>query len=170
MAEAYVGEIRMFAGDYAPQGWAICNGQALPISDNETLYSLIGVTYGGDARTFFNLPDLRGRVPIHRNNVYSPGMNGGAESVTLTGSQLPSHTHLAQANKTQTNASLSNPENNVWGYTSFANYQKDNITQQAGMRTDTISNYGGSQPHSNIMPSFTVNFIIALNGLYPTDY
>ncbi len=169
MSDQYVGEIRMFAGNYAPQGWAFCNGALLPINGNDALYSVLGTTYGGDGRTNFALPDLRGRIPISRGTLegtsYGLGSMGGTEKVTLEESQLPAHTHIAKAG---TAAPVSSPANAYWGKTTgIANYLAGG-TPNVQMSQSLISVEGGNQAHDNVMPSFAVSFIIALNGIYPT--
>lgn len=168
--DPYIGEIRMFGGNFAPEGWALCNGQALSISEYEALYSLIGTTYGGDGQSTFNLPDLRGRVPIHMGqgtglSNYTLGSAGGAETVALTTNQLPAHTHqaLAQGGPGNVNA----PGGAVWASSnnpSVILYAQ--VTANTAMAAQTTP-AGGSQPHDNLMPYQAVNFIIALNGIYP---
>ncbi|MGG4142652.1 tail fiber protein [Paenibacillus algorifonticola] len=168
MSEAFIGEIRMFAGNYAPQGWAKCEGQILSISENETLYMLLGTTYGGDGMSTFGLPDLRGRLPIHKANNYPLGMKAGSESVTLLTNQLPFHTHVPIA--TQTAGSASSPQNNTWAKAAVYSTGLDssnNPLPQAPMNNNNLSSFGGSQPHNNMMPSLTVSFIIALVGIFP---
>ncbi|MGE5703061.1 MAG: phage tail protein [Clostridia bacterium] len=167
--ENYVGEIRMFAGSFAPLGWAICDGTLLDISGNEILFSLIGTTYGGDGQSTFGLPDLRGRVPIHMGqlsgsgNTYTLGQKAGTETVTLLQGQLPSHTHTPVAETG--NVALS-PAVNVWAKLPASGY----ATYPSGlqpMSNSAVTPAGGSQPHDNMMPSLVINFIIALQGLYP---
>lgn len=168
MSEAFLGEIRMFAGNYAPQGWARCEGQIISISENETLFMLLGTTYGGDGVSTFGLPDLRGRVPIHQANNYPLGMKAGSEAVTLTNTQLPAHTHLPLA--AQTAGSASSPQNNIWAKAAVYSTGVDssnNPLPKAPMNNSNLSSFGGSQPHSNMMPSLTVSFIIALAGIFP---
>jgi len=164
VSDQYVGEIRMFAGNYAPQGWALCNGQLLNISQYEVLYVLIGTTYGGDGRTTFALPDLRGRIPIHKSTAFPLGSLGGAEKVTLTTQQLPAHTHTASAT-TNTGDSAS-PANAVWA--AITNYS-DDTSKIVSMNASTIASSGGSQAHDNMMPSTAVSFIIALEGIFPSQ-
>ncbi|MFS0724277.1 phage tail protein [Paenibacillus sp. 1P07SE] len=167
MSDQYVGEIRMFAGNYAPQGWAICDGSIVNIYDNEALYSLIGTTYGGDGRTNFALPDLRGRVPIHIGTGYAMGQKAGTEKVTLTQNQLPQHTHVVHASKTA--ATSNSPENAYWGLsTGVTNYQT-NVEPNTTMHASTVSAVGGNQAHDNMMPTFAVSFIIATEGNYPSQ-
>ncbi len=168
--DPFIGEIRMFAGNFAPRGWAFCDGQLLPIAQNTALFSLLGTTYGGDGRTTFALPDLRGRFPLHAGS--GPGLTNrrlgekaGAESHTLTTNQIPSHTHRAWADSTVGVAGGpgdSLPARNAAG---IPHYGKNPNTTLA---PDFIESAGGNQPHS-IMPPYTVvNFIIALQGIYPS--
>lgn len=165
MAQPYFGEIRMFAGNFAPAGWMFCEGQLLPISENETLFQLIGTTYGGDGESTFALPDLRGRIPIHQGNDFILAETGGAETVTLTLQQIPAHTHpaLAQSGPGDTN----NPENAVWAKSNFSQFSEQTDSLRA-MNPGLVSSTGGSQPHSNIMPYLCVSFIISLYGIFPS--
>src|SRR5687767_2023867 len=149
MAQPYVGEIRMFAGNFAPAGWMFCEGQLMPISENETLFQLLGTTYGGDGQSTFALPDLRGRVPLHQGNGFILAETGGAEEVTLTVNQIPAHAHALLASADQTNTL--NPGGNVIGAPLtatplFAAPPNINLTPQA------IAPVGGSQPHTNFEP------------------
>lgn len=165
MSEAYVGEVRMFAGNFAPVDWAICDGRTMAIAENEALFALIGTTYGGDGQTTFALPDLRGRAPIHKSATYPIGSRGGTESVTLTSSQMPAHTHTANASTGQGTAPT--PDNGVWTtsiYDAFSTGQ----TPTAAMNAQAIAAAGGSQPHDNMMPYLVINYIICLAGIYPS--
>lgn len=165
MAQPYVGEIRMFAGNFAPAGWMFCEGQLLPISENETLFQLIGTTYGGDGQSTFALPDLRGRIPIHQGNGFILAETGGAEEITLTVSQIPAHSHPLLA--TMTVANDQTPSQNVLAQTgTFDGYQSSPPT--AAMAAQSISAVGGSQPHTNFMPYLCVDFIISLFGIFPS--
>lgn len=165
MAQPYVGEIRMFGGNFAPAGWALCDGQLLPISENETLFQLIGTTYGGDGQTTFVLPDLRGRLPIHQGGGFTLAQNGGAESVTLTTNQIPVHSHPLLASASV--ATGDNPANAVPGQSpSISLYEAD--VPGAGLNAAAISLVGGSQPHDNFQPYLCVNFIISLFGIFPS--
>lgn len=169
MAQPYVGEIRMFGGNFAIAGWAFCDGSLLPISENETLFQLIGTTYGGDGQTTFGLPDLRGRVPIHMGQ--GPGLqnyvlaqNGGVESVTLTIQQIPIHTHTPAASNT---GASDTPANNFWANSTTGKpYSAAPPTIQ--MNAGTISPTGGSQPHDNMIPFLCVTYIISLFGIFPS--
>src|SRR5688572_24225711 len=158
MAQPYVGEIRMFGGNFAPAGWMFCEGQLLPISENETLFNLIGTTYGGDGESTFALPALQGRIPIHQGNGFILAETGGAEEITLTASQIPAHppAHLG----TTAIANDANPANNVLAQANtFDPYQSE--AAAAAMSASAISSVGGSQPHTNFQPYLCVNFIIS---------
>lgn len=168
MADAYIGEIRMFSGNYAPEGWALCNGQTLSILGNEELFALIGTTYGGDGVTTFVLPDLQGRIPIHRSPQCVLGSKGGTETVTLTQAQLPAHIHLMNANDSTNDATESSPANHVWGVSDITNYQTNVASKIVQMNTNLLTSVGGNLPHDNMMPSLAINFIIATVGIFPT--
>ena len=163
MAQPYVGEIRMFAGNFAPNGWMFCEGQLLPISEYETLFNLIGTTYGGDGQSTFALPDLRGRVPIHQGNGFTLAETGGVETVTLTVSQIPSHTHPLLAS---TAAGGPNPATNVLATSTAVDVYRESTASNA-MAAASITPVGGSQPHTNFQPYLCVNFILSLFGIYP---
>lgn len=165
MAQPYVGEIRMFAGNFAPAGWMFCEGQLLPISENETLFQLIGTTYGGDGESTFALPDLRGRIPIHQGNGFILAETGGAEEITLTVNQIPAHSHpqLATSGPPQS----SNPQNNVLATPVGSIYNGLN-TSLVNMNAQAVTPVGGSQPHTNFQPYLCVDFIISLFGLFPS--
>jgi microcystin-dependent protein len=166
MAQPYVGEIRMFAGNFAPAGWMFCEGQTIPISENETLFQLIGTTYGGDGQSTFALPDLRGRLPIHMGGGFTLAESGGAEEITLTTSQIPAHSHslLGTSNPAATNnptgAYLANTDTGKLVYSSGTG----TVVQNPNMVTST----GGSQPHNNFQPYLCVDFIISLFGIFPS--
>ncbi len=165
MAQPYVGEIRMFAGNFAPAGWMFCEGQLLPISENATLFQLIGTTYGGDGESSFALPDLRGRIPIHQGNGFILAETGGAEEITLTVQQIPAHSHALLV--TDSLAQESQPASNLPGRTT----QGEGYSAQApgaSMSPASISPVGGSQPHTNFQPYLCVNFIISLFGIFPS--
>jgi microcystin-dependent protein len=165
MAQPYVGEIRMFAGNFAPAGWMFCEGQLLPISENETLFQLIGTTYGGDGESTFALPDLRGRIPIHQGNGFILAETGGAEEITLTVNQIPAHSHplLASAN----NASTANAQGNVLAQTpSYTPYI--GAPANSALSPVSVGPVGGSQPHTNFQPYLCVDFIISLFGIFPS--
>lgn len=165
MAQPYIGEIRMFAGNFAPVGWMFCEGQLLPISENETLFQLIGTTYGGDGQSTFGLPDLRGRIPLHQGNGFILAETGGAEEITLTISQIPAHSHPMVASTAA--GQQSNPSGLVLAATTGADiYSGD--TPTGIMAAQSVSPVGGSQPHTNFQPYLCVNFIISLFGLFPS--
>src|ERR1041384_3842882 len=165
MAHPYVAEIRIFAGNFAPAGWMFCEGQLLPISEYETLFNVIGTTYGGDGQSTFALPDLRGRIPIHQGNGFILAETGGGEEVTLTVQQIAAHSHPLLAASLVSNDG--NPANNVVGESSaISMYQSGGAT--AAMAPQAIGSTGGSQPHTNMQPYLCVNFIISLFGLIPS--
>jgi microcystin-dependent protein len=165
VSQPYVGEIRMFAGNFAPAGWALCQGQLMPISENETLFNLIGTTYGGDGVNTFAVPNLQSRVPVHVGPGFLLGQAAGSETVTLTTQQIPSHGHVPQANGT---ASQPSPASNVWAAAS-PTPQFSNETPAITMATQAIGSTGGSQPHDNMLPFLAINFIIALFGVFPSQ-
>lgn len=179
MSQPYVGEIRMFGGSFAPAGWAFCNGQLMPISENDTLFNLIGTTYGGDGEETFGLPDLQGRIPVHAgqgpgiSQNYALGEKAGAESVTLTTQQIPNHTHTPQ---------ISNAPGSTFTPTSgtvLANSNSTSVnvykspadlgTGQVALNAASISAIGGSQPHTNIQPTLAISYIISLFGVFPSQ-
>ena len=169
MSTPFIGEIRMFGGNFAPVGWAFCNGQLMSISQNDALFSLIGTTYGGDGQQTFGLPDLQGRIPVNQGTGFSLGQTGGTETVTLTTQQIPSHTHPPQCKST--GGELGSPQNAVWA-ASTANqtiYSDAAPTPSLTMNSTTMANDGGNQPHDNMMPFLAVSFIIALEGIYPSQ-
>ncbi len=172
MSEPFVGEIRMFAGNFAPRSWAFCDGQLLAISQNNALFSLLGTMYGGDGRTTFGLPDMRGRLPIHTGGGAGPGLSnralgskGGNETATINTNQLPTHTHSYEA--TTTAGSQSNPSGQVVANNAGV---KLFIEDPPGvsMANTALTSVGGSQNHTNLMPSLCVTFIIALFGIFPS--
>jgi microcystin-dependent protein len=173
MGQPYVGEIRMFAGNFAPSGWMTCEGQQLPINENDVLFQLIGTTYGGDGQTTFALPNLQSRVPVHAGtgtsgSTYQLAQTGGAESVTLTAQQIPLHSHnlLASTNVANSNS----PTNQVVALTQAATitpYGTDGPF--VVLDPSSVGPIGGSQPHSNLQPVLVINFIISLFGIFPTQ-
>lgn len=168
MGEPFVGEIRMFAGNFAPAGWMFCEGQLLPISENETLFQLIGTTYGGDGQSTFALPDLRGRLPLHFGNGFILAETGGAEEITLTTQQIPIHTHpLSCSSGGQ--ATNSNPQSGVWAPSDVMQYSTQAGTVQMGNPAIASDSTGGSQPHTNFMPYLCIDFIISLFGVFPSQ-
>ena len=165
MAQPYVGEIRMFGGNFPPVGWQFCEGQLLPISENETLFQLIGTTYGGDGQETFALPDLRGRIPIHQGNGIILAETGGAEEITLSVQQIPAHGHaLLASSGPGTGAS---PAGAVVAEAPGISLLIEDVTS-VNMNAAAISAIGGSQPHTNFQPYLCVNFIISLFGIFPS--
>ncbi len=169
MSEPFLAEIRMVGFNFAPRGWAFCDGQILPINQNQSLYSLLGTTYGGDGRTSFALPDLRGRTPIHvgssNGTSHTLGQKSGEETHTLAASEMPQHTHAAKA-------SSDNADNPILISNVFAAFQNGYNSTSAGsivgMQAATVGNVGGGQAHENMQPYLAVNFCIALQGLFPS--
>ena len=165
MAQPYVGEIRIFAGNFAPTGWMFCEGQLLPISQNETLFQLIGTTYGGDGQATFALPDMRGRIPLHQGSGFTLAETGGAETITLTTSQTPAHTHPLTAS---TSAGTQNsPSNSVTAASPSVTLYTGDVTD-SNMAATAVGTVGGSQPHNNFQPYLCLNFIISLFGIFPS--
>lgn len=165
MAQPYVGEIRMFAGNFPPNGWKFCDGELLPISENETLFQLIGTTYGGDGESTFALPDLRGRIPLHQGNGLVLAETGGAEEITLTVNQIPAHSHPLLGSTG--NGAQANPQNNVLASSTLVKpYAAE--TPGANLAPSSVSSVGGSQPHTNFQPYLCINFIISLFGIFPS--
>jgi microcystin-dependent protein len=172
MPDPYLGEITTFAGNFAPVGWALCQGQLLPIAQNEALFSLIGTTYGGDGVSNFALPNLASRIPLHQGtgSGLSPrviGELGGSETVTLTTGQLAIHNHIAVCSNTTANNSAS-PVNNFWSTDPGGNTGAYSTTSGTTMAATAIGNTGGGQPHNNVQPYLVINYIIALEGIYPS--
>ena len=169
MGQPFIGEIRLFGGNFAPAGWAFCNGATLPINNNEALFALIGTTYGGDGEETFRLPDLQGRFPIHQGTspvsgtTYMMGEFAGSEQVTLSVQQIPAHSHAATASSNKGNSGT--PTNSLWGKPSTAMYAA--AAAQTNMAATAIGPSGGNQPHENMMPFLCVSFIIALTGIFP---
>jgi microcystin-dependent protein len=174
MSNPYLGEIRMFAGNFAPYGWALCNGQTLSISQNTALFSLLGTTYGGNCVSTFNLPDLRGRVAIHPGqgpglSSYVEGQQAGVENVTLLINQIPSHNHTVNAVASGGNqASPAGGSLAIESTGTSLDYANSSTNPTSPMNAAMLSQTGGNQPHSNIQPYLCVNFIIALQGIYPS--
>ena len=166
MAQPYVGEIRMFAGNFAPAGWMFCEGQLLPISEYETLFQLIGTTYGGDGESTFALPDLRGRIPIHQGGGFTLAETGGVEDVTLTVAQIPTHTHAMLASTAT--ASQTTPSANVLATPTTIDLYRVGQTA-VNMAPQAVSSVGGNAPHTNFQPYLCINYIISLFGIFPSQ-
>jgi microcystin-dependent protein len=166
MAQPYVGEIRIFAGNFAPAGWQFCEGQLLPISEFETLFNLIGTTYGGDGQATFALPDLRGRIPIHQGNSFTLAETGGVETVTLTVSQIPSHSHAMLASTST--GTVNSPATAVTAASPSVTLYTADVTD-SNMAAAAVSSVGGSQPHDNFQPYLCLDFIISLFGIFPSQ-
>lgn len=166
MAQPYVGEIRMFAGNFAPVGWMFCEGQMMPISENETLFQLIGTTYGGDGESTFMLPDLRGRVPLHQGGGFVLAETGGAEDVTLSTAQIPAHSHPLMASRST--GTQDTPADAVLAAPPALRAYAEGTPDQS-LAATAIDPTGGSQPHSNMQPYLCVNFIISLFGIFPSQ-
>jgi microcystin-dependent protein len=172
MSDPYVGEIRMFGGSFAPAGWAFCSGQLMPITENETLFNLIGTTYGGDGQETFQLPDLQGRIPIHQgqgpglSQNYQIGERAGVEAVTLTTNQIPVHSHALLASADSAD-SVSGAGNLLAFPPTIAPYFASST--DTNMNAQSVTPVGGSQPHENMMPYLVVTFIISLFGIFPTQ-
>lgn len=164
MGQPYVGEIRIFAGNFAPAGWMFCEGQLLPISEYETLFNLIGTTYGGDGQSTFALPDMRGRLPVHMGSGFTLAETGGVEEVTLTVSQIPAHLHTVVATTNSTTASLPGGNFLASGPVIYDQNNSGNNTM-----APAIGPTGGSQPHSNFQPYLCLDFIISLFGIFPSQ-
>jgi microcystin-dependent protein len=168
MAQPYVGEIRMFAGNFPPVGWMFCDGQNLPISENETLFQLIGTTFGGDGQSTFDLPNLQSRIPIHIGNSHILAETGGVEEVTLTTNQIPVHTHPLVASQDAGSQSIAG--NQVLAAQSPVSiYRPNAVAPSAAMNASSVSATGGSQPHDNMQPFLCINFIISLFGIFPSQ-
>ena len=164
MAEPFLAEIRIMSFGFAPKGWAMCNGQLLPINQNQALFSLLGTTYGGDGRVNFGLPNLQGRTPIHSSNGHVLGERAGEQAHTLIASELPQHTHVAQGSNN--NGDSVTPLGNVLGGVSNMYAPAGNLTS---LNPATITSVGGSQAHLNMQPFLALNFCIALQGIFPSQ-
>jgi microcystin-dependent protein len=178
MSQPFVGEIRMFGGNFAPVGWMLCHGQLLPISENETLFNLIGTTYGGDGQNTFALPNLQSRVPVHVGPGFALAQTGGAESVTLTVSQIPAHGHVPQGVTGSAVSPKNTPANNLLSDDNFPTHPNPAPNSYAAfaaganqrpLKPSTVGNTGGNQPHDNMIPFLVINFIISLFGIFPSQ-
>ena len=168
MSSPFIGEIRMFGGNFAPAGWAFCNGALIPISENDALFNLIGTTYGGDGQSTFALPNLQSRVPVHVGPGFALGQSGGAETVTLTTNQIPAHSHVAQCFATGGNQN--SPLNGVWALSTSGSIYGDTAPDPTvTFAPVAIGSSGGSQPHDNMIPFLAVNFILSLFGIFPSQ-
>jgi microcystin-dependent protein len=167
MSSPFIGEIRMFGGNFAPAGWAFCDGSLIPISENDALFNLIGTTYGGDGQNTFALPDLRSRIPVHVGPGFAQGQSGGVETVTLTTSQIPAHSHVPQANNAPGNQV--SPSGGVWASTSPSLNNYSNVAPSVTMDPAACGSSGGSQPHDNMVPFLAINFILSLFGIFPSQ-
>lgn len=163
MAEPFLSEIRIFSFQFAPKGWALCNGQLLPINQNQALFSLLGTTFGGDGRVNFALPDLRGRTPIHEGSSHTLGERGGEQAHTLTISELPTHAHVLQGKNA--NAATNSPSGAVLANTVAVYHSASSLVS---LNPGSVANVGGSQAHLNMQPFLTLNFCIALQGIFPS--
>ncbi len=165
MADPFLSEIRLFSFGFAPQGWALCNGQLLPINQNQGLFALLGTTYGGDGRVNFGLPNLQGRTPIHMGSGHTLGERGGEQAHTLNISEIPTHTHEVQASSNTANVTL--PFNNVLAQSPAGLYGP--AGNLVSLSAGTIGNIGGNQAHLNMQPFLVLNFCIALQGIFPSQ-
>jgi microcystin-dependent protein len=171
MSEPFLSEIKIVSFNFAPKGWALCNGQFLPINQNQALFALLGTTYGGNGQTTFALPNLRGQVPIHMGNGHTLGEAAGSTSVTINIQQLPTHLHAAQASSTQANqATLLTPPNNTPNIlAAVTGAQYVGPQSLTTIEPTSVTSIGGNQPHNNMMPYLVLNFIIALQGIFPSQ-
>ena len=164
MSEPFLAEIKIISWNYAPKGWAFCNGQLLPINQNQALFSLLGTTYGGNGQTTFGLPDFRGRAPIHTSGNFPLGQKGGEEAHTVTMSELPQHTH--QVNASTTPGTVNVP---TGGFLANSNVSPYRTTANTTFSPQMVSNVGGSQTHENRQPFLVLNFVVALQGIFPSQ-
>jgi microcystin-dependent protein len=167
VAEPFLSEIRIMSFGYAPQGWALCNGQLLPINQNQALFSLLGTTFGGDGRVNFALPDLRGRVPIHVGSGHTVGERGGEQAHTLSIAELPTHTHVLSALNIEATTAIPGPTVLLAQSKNYEQYRP--ATNLVSMQPGSVTNVGGSQAHLNMQPFLTLSFCIALQGIFPSQ-
>ena len=176
MAEPFLSEIRIFSFNFAPKGWATCNGQLLPINQNQPLFALLGTTYGGNGQTNFALPNLQGKAPLHFGDGFTIGETGGEYAHTITMSEMTQHQHGFSKNScvasATANANVGPPTSAFWannGKTAYSTQDPNNPINTGAMHPSTVSNVGGSQPHNNTQPYLTLNFCIALQGTFPSQ-
>lgn len=167
MAEPFLSEIRIVSFNFAPKGWALCNGQLLPINQNQALFSLLGTTFGGDGRVNFGLPDLRGRAPIHVGSSHTLGERGGEQAHTLSIGEIPTHMHVVQVSDNQGNPEFT--ANNMLANSGDEKRFSSMVSSPVSMGAASVSNTGGSQAHLNMQPFLTLNFCIALQGIFPSS-
>jgi microcystin-dependent protein len=168
MGSPFIGEIRLAAFNFAPQGWALCAGQLMSIADNPALFQLLGTTYGGDGQNTFGLPDLQGRVPIHLGNGFVQGQRAGTESVTLQSGQIPIHNHSSTQCSSKGGNSGIPTANSIWAVSSKGQLY-NNVAPSVNMAANALGNTGGNQPHENRQPSLAINYIISLFGIFPSQ-
>ena len=168
MSEPFLAEIRIVGFNFAPRGWAFCDGQILPIDQNQSLYSLLGTYYGGDGRASFGLPDLRGRTAINKSDGHSLAQNGGTETVTLSSAEMPAHTHVTKANSSEGDNASPAGDNLSATPAGELLYNDPGAASMTALRAGTVTNAGGGQAHDNMQPYLALNFCIALQGLYPS--
>jgi microcystin-dependent protein len=168
MAEPFLSEVRIMSFAFAPQGWALCNGQILPINQNQALFSLLGTTFGGDGRVNFALPDLRNRTPIHVGSGHTLGERGGEPAHTLSVAELPGHTHIAQGTNSNATQSSPMPNSTTLGYARAGNQMYNGPLNLVAMHPNMVGSVGGSQAHLNLQPFLTLSFAIALQGIFPS--
>jgi len=166
VSEPFISEIKIFSSYYAPRGWALCNGQLLPINQNQALFALLGTTYGGNGQTNFALPNFRGKVPVHVGNGHVLGETAGTPSVTVSIQQMPEHLHMLMASNTQGD-SVAPGSNSVLARSTADAYAPPQSL--VALRAGSVSNVGGSQPHNNMQPYLVLNFCIALQGIFPSQ-
>ncbi len=169
MAEPFLSEIRIMSYNFAPRGWALCNGQLLPINQNQALFSLLGTTYGGDGRVNFALPNLQGRVPIHSGNGHTLGERAGEQAHTLTINELPTHTHGLNGSSVQASTNVPASNTSSWGVSKPNQIFNNGGQNLAAMHVASMTSAGGSQAHINMQPYLVLNFSIALQGIFPSQ-